>query len=38
MSFDEKVKWKYEQVVTKGNLMKKYEDTLSPEELQARTE
>lgn len=36
MTFDEKVRWKYEQVVVKGELMRPFEETLSPEELAAR--
>ena len=33
MSFDEKIKWKYDKIMKDGELMPKYEDTLTPEEL-----
>ena len=36
MDFNEKLRWKFEQVVEKGEMMVKYEDSLSPEELKAR--
>lgn len=35
MNLNEKIKWKYEKIM-KGELMPKYEETLSAEELEAR--
>lgn len=31
MTFDEKIKWKFEQVMVHGKGLKNYEDTLTPE-------
>ena len=36
MTFNEKIKWKYDKIMEDGELMPKYEDTLTSEELQAR--
>ena len=36
MTLDEKIKWKYEQVIVRGKLLKNYEDTLTAEELRIR--
>ena len=36
MTLDEKIKWKYEQVIVHGKLLKNYEDTLTAEELRIR--
>ena len=36
MTLNEKIKWKYDKIMDEGELMPKYEETLTPEELEAR--